>query len=580
MEDVVRIKVISDMAALEKQLQGISKSIVEISKQLDKTSTSMDADLSKSVKSLGSALKTVQKEMGTLSGDAKKLKGDMNFLGVGFLGMQIQRTFQGILTSGVETFLGLAAGTELVGDSVAALSANFNYFKFLLGSILLSVLEPFIQKGIALLEWFTSLDSGTQKVIVGFMAFFTAAGFLLSQLGFLVIGFQSLLAILGVTEGMGVAGALAKVGSMLGTGSIILLGLWALYEAVKLIAPAFKELEDALGLDFKNVDLLTIALKLLGISINGISIQLQIVAGLLLTLGYVTGTIINFIVNQWIFAITNIGNYFKLLYEGIKILFYGLIKVILDPVETILNKLANLVRAFASSTVGRLFSEFTGIDISGVADGFDAAAKSIGSFDTKIKSSLVNAKDILFDMGKSYQDIVGSGLKTDTERIITLWETLSKSVSTDAGDIKNNFLDILNMFKSTESANGLINVSSSDKGFKTMYDSLGQGMSVAVDLVPTTQSQSILDLFKGTNKISTDITRPYYDQWESAASVDKSQSTSNNIINNNNTVYINNSSDGSSVLKLLLGEDYYNEYQRVSTKQLAFGSNNTNPNEI
>ena len=209
MEDVVRIKVVSDMAALEKQLQGISKSIVEISKQLDKTSTSMDADLSKSVKSLGSALKTVQKEMGTLSGDAEKLKGDMNFLGVGFLGMQIQRTFQGILTSGVETFLGLAAGTELVGDSIAGLTANFNYFKFLLGSVVLQVLEPFLQIGIKLITWFSGLNEGTKTAIVTFMLVFTVIGFLLSQVGFLIIGFQSLLSILGVTaSGAGLGAAL------------------------------------------------------------------------------------------------------------------------------------------------------------------------------------------------------------------------------------------------------------------------------------------------------------------------------------------------------------------------------------
>lgn len=211
MEDVVRIKVVSDMKQLEQDLLKITKNIDQMAKHLDDVGKGINSVLRKDIKKLESNFKSVNKVLEDTSVKTKAIKGDMNFLGLGFLGMQIQRTFQGILTSGVETFLGLAAGTSLVTDSMAALTANFNYFKFLLGSTVLEALEPFIKIGTQLLTWFSNLDDGTKTSIATFMLVFTVIGFLMSQLGFLVIGFQSLLAVLGVSAGAGVAGALIGV---------------------------------------------------------------------------------------------------------------------------------------------------------------------------------------------------------------------------------------------------------------------------------------------------------------------------------------------------------------------------------
>jgi len=160
------------------------------------------------VDNLDASLNKVEQGISKVSESSRKLMADMNYLGIGFFGMQIQQTFQGILTSGIETFLGLSAGTDLMSENLAALTANFNYFKFVVGSTLLEVFDPLIGKLANMLEWFNNLDSDTQKVIVTVMAATTAFGFMLMQIGFIVIGIQSLASAFGAAEGVGLTGAI------------------------------------------------------------------------------------------------------------------------------------------------------------------------------------------------------------------------------------------------------------------------------------------------------------------------------------------------------------------------------------
>lgn len=126
------------------------------------------------------------------SKEIKNLGANMNLLGAGFLGMQIAGTMKPLLSAGTQTFLGLTAGTEMWSDSLVRLMANFNYFKFLFGSAMMSVLEPMMNTMSGLFDWFNNLDDSTRKWIAGISIGIFAISAFLGWLALLTLGFQSL----------------------------------------------------------------------------------------------------------------------------------------------------------------------------------------------------------------------------------------------------------------------------------------------------------------------------------------------------------------------------------------------------
>ena len=94
--------------------------------QLDQQSTNVEKSMVKSKNSLFG----FQRAMGSLS-----------FL---FIGQQIQRTMQRVLTSTVSTFTEITKSQTKAGQAITALSANFQYLKFTIGNAIGTALEPLL----------------------------------------------------------------------------------------------------------------------------------------------------------------------------------------------------------------------------------------------------------------------------------------------------------------------------------------------------------------------------------------------------------------------------------------------------
>lgn len=69
-------------------------------------------------------------------------KFDMSALSIMFTGMLIQRTFQKILTSTVDTFSKISQGSTVAGQAITALGAEFTYLKFEVGRAIGEALAP------------------------------------------------------------------------------------------------------------------------------------------------------------------------------------------------------------------------------------------------------------------------------------------------------------------------------------------------------------------------------------------------------------------------------------------------------
>ena len=161
-------------------------------------------------------------------------------LGVMFAGMQIRRTFAGIMNDTTSTFMKITEGQTSAGQAVTTLSAAFTYLKFTIGEAIATVLEPLLPMLVDIIEkvsdWVSNNQGLTAGVIVGGVAlgaFMLTIGQTITLMASMISLVRILIPILG-----GDAGLTAALGG-LGSGGVLstLTGItYALMEWVPIIA--------------------------------------------------------------------------------------------------------------------------------------------------------------------------------------------------------------------------------------------------------------------------------------------------------------------------------------------------------
>lgn len=192
----VTVGVKVDLSELRKNIESAVNNFDTMVSKLNKNQIKVDSDpFKQDVIRIRASLKELDDAFKSTSKGAKQLGADMNLLGIGFLGFQIQSFFTPILQMGTETFLGLSAGTNLLSDNMATLFANFEYFKFLFGDAVLGALGPFLGVANSVLEWFNSLGSESRTVVASLVIIGAAFGYIVSQGAFFLLGLESLISI-------------------------------------------------------------------------------------------------------------------------------------------------------------------------------------------------------------------------------------------------------------------------------------------------------------------------------------------------------------------------------------------------
>lgn len=164
-------------------------------------------DTSERFKKFGGVMKNVVKE-------AKRFK--MEYLGIMFGGQMIQRTMGGILKSTTTTFLKVMQTAKGASTNIGKLSANFEYLKFTIGSVINQALGPFMPIIIRLLSWVNDwVQQNPGKVFWGIAGAF-AAGSALAVGGAFYLFADALGKMItgkSMTELGGLPGILKKIGA-------------------------------------------------------------------------------------------------------------------------------------------------------------------------------------------------------------------------------------------------------------------------------------------------------------------------------------------------------------------------------
>ncbi len=117
----------------------------------------------------------------------------MNLLSVMFLGMALQRFFGGILRAAVTSFTKIMESNNMLGTAIQRLAVHWEYLKFIMGSVINSVIEPFLPLILGLIGGFTEFIQKNSKLV----AWVTLLGFtfatLLFLFGMLGLGINGLL---------------------------------------------------------------------------------------------------------------------------------------------------------------------------------------------------------------------------------------------------------------------------------------------------------------------------------------------------------------------------------------------------
>jgi len=192
---------------------------------------------------------TVAGRMGRRFAIARRMMRNfrMEFLGIMFGGMLIQRTFQMLAKTTTDTFMKISQGATPAGQAITALSAEMTFLRFTIGRVIGEALLPMLPKLIELIDNVRNWISENPKLTTGLIVAGIAFGFLLFVVGSLALLVNSLSILFGPKGLLGAMRLVSKVGviSALKTSAawvvsavstaaawiaanIVILGLWAL----------------------------------------------------------------------------------------------------------------------------------------------------------------------------------------------------------------------------------------------------------------------------------------------------------------------------------------------------------------
>lgn len=211
-------KVDGSIAIMEEGLKGTEKIYEDFSDSLynsDKIITKMDEGILQSINNFeewsdatdnswkaimkfDEETSTTIKTMADAEKQGKRFK--MQWLGIGFLGMQLSRTFGFLNKTIMDTYF---AG-ELMNIQLTMIWSAAPY------------LEPLVEVFYSLVDIFYALPESIQGFLGVLFPLISTFGSILSQVGFMAIGFSSLMSVLGITlPAGGIIGALGGLSAFL-----------------------------------------------------------------------------------------------------------------------------------------------------------------------------------------------------------------------------------------------------------------------------------------------------------------------------------------------------------------------------
>lgn len=230
----------------------LSNTIAKINKQSSNATNKQKAMVialdkgTKSQKQFESIMERSRVSSSKMSDTITKLRGTFLILGLGalFLGMQLQKTFYGILKATTSTFTRIMESNERMGSSLHGLSAWWEYLKFVVGSAINSVLTPLLPRITQIISSIANWVKENEKLTAIILAIGAAMGTLLFWVGVLFTPFSGLvgsLALMGVKfKSVGVL--LTKFSTILSGAAGIIIGIGAVIAIVALgIYYAWKE---------------------------------------------------------------------------------------------------------------------------------------------------------------------------------------------------------------------------------------------------------------------------------------------------------------------------------------------------
>lgn len=229
-------------------------------------------DVLRNLQTTGNMLKRVEpefKSIGTFMGDiTKKSRSfgrffDMNALSVMFFGMQIQRTFQTILTSTIDTYNKITQGSTLAAQAINALKVNWILLKFTIGEAIASALMPLIPAIINIITKISDWVSRHKELVGTIVMVGLAVGTLAFMYGMLKLGMTGawnvITGLISFFSGQAVSSTMKfnDVLAFLGK-NILKIAFWVIiavvaWEALKVLFEKFPQLKEGMTKAFESI---------------------------------------------------------------------------------------------------------------------------------------------------------------------------------------------------------------------------------------------------------------------------------------------------------------------------------------
>ncbi len=120
-----------------------------------------------------------------------------HYLSVLFFGMAIQRTFENIARTGVDSFMKMTEGATESGRAILSLSAGFEYLKFTIGDAIGTALQPLLPVILDIINKITDWINQNPELVGNLIMAGIAVGGLMMSLGVLVLGIQGVVGAIG-----------------------------------------------------------------------------------------------------------------------------------------------------------------------------------------------------------------------------------------------------------------------------------------------------------------------------------------------------------------------------------------------
>jgi len=204
-------------------LEGIPATIGRSTKELDRFGRAAvrarnDLEKLSGRGGISGPFKGLKNSLRGLSGSFKRFR--MEFLGIMFLGMALQRVFTRIMRSTTTMFKKIMESSGISGTAIQRLTTHWEFLKFTIGSAINSTLAPLMPMITNLINSFSEWVGKNKKLVGGFLIIGLIVGALLFIFGQFAIGLNSIIMLIAGPFGQAVGGGLSALAGV-GLGTIL-----------------------------------------------------------------------------------------------------------------------------------------------------------------------------------------------------------------------------------------------------------------------------------------------------------------------------------------------------------------------